>query len=46
MSVAEAVKFADLSLDEKLDRLAEVAVRVGLGLRSGQELIIRLGRCW
>jgi aminopeptidase len=40
MSVAEAVKFADLTLDEKLDRLAEVAVRVGLGLRAGQELIM------
>ena len=44
MSVAEAVaattKFADLTFDEKLDRLAEVAVRVGLGLREGQELIM------
>lgn len=43
MSVAEAVKsakFAELSLDEKLDRLAEVAVKVGLGLRAGQELIM------
>jgi len=43
MSVAEAVttkKFSDLSLDEKLDRLAEVAVRVGLGLKEGQELIM------
>ncbi|MBS1821440.1 MAG: aminopeptidase [Acidobacteria bacterium] len=43
MSVAEAVvvkKFAALSLDEKLDRLAEVAVRVGLGLKPGQELIM------
>lgn len=41
MSVAEAVKkFADLSLDEKLDRLAEVAVRVGLNLKPGQELIM------
>jgi aminopeptidase len=43
MSVAEAVvakKFADLSLDEKLDRLAEVAVKVGLGLKAGQELIM------
>jgi aminopeptidase len=38
MSVAEAVtikKFSDLSLDEKLDRLAEVAVKVGLGLKEG-----------
>jgi aminopeptidase len=43
MSVAEAVttkKFSDLSLDEKLDRLAEVAVRIGLGLKEGQELIM------
>jgi len=43
MSVAEAAvvtKFADLSLDEKLDRLAEVAVKVGLGLKAGQELIM------
>ena len=43
MSVAEAVvtkKFAELSLDEKLDRLAEVAVKIGLGLKAGQELIM------
>ncbi len=43
MSVAEAVratKFADLAFEEKLDRLAEVAVKVGLGLRAGQELIM------
>lgn len=43
MSVAEAVKakgFDQLTLDEKLDRLAEVAVKVGLGLREGQELIL------
>ena len=43
MSVAEAVaatKFADLTFEEKLDRLAEVAVKVGLGLRAGQELIL------
>ena len=43
MSVAEAVvatKFADLTFEEKLDRLAEVAVKVGLGLRAGQELIM------
>ena len=33
-------KFADLTFDEKLDRLAEVAVKVGLGLRAGQELIM------
>jgi aminopeptidase len=43
MSVAEAVKatpFSELTLEEKLDRLAEVAVKVGLGLKEGQELII------
>lgn len=42
MSVAEVAttKFSELSLDEKLDRLAEVAVKVGLGLKEGQELIM------
>lgn len=43
MSVAEAVQaktFGELNLDEKLDRLAEVAVKVGLGLKEGQELIM------
>lgn len=43
MSVAEAVQaktFSELNLDEKLDRLAEVAVKVGLGLKAGQELIM------
>jgi len=32
--------FASLSFDEKLDRFAEVAVRVGLNLGRGQELLI------
>jgi aminopeptidase len=32
--------FASLSFAEKLDRFAEVAVRVGAGLKSGQELVI------
>jgi len=32
--------FASLSFEQKLDRLAEVAVRIGLGLRPGQELVI------
>src|SRR6201990_2379759 len=43
MSVMEATtktKLADRTSEEKLDRLAEVAVRVGLGLRAGQELIM------
>jgi aminopeptidase len=35
-----APAFASLSFDEKLDRLAEVAVRIGLGLREGQELVL------
>ena len=37
---AEVKKFTDLTLEEKLDRLAEVAVKIGLGLRAGQELIL------
>jgi aminopeptidase len=32
--------FASLTFDQKLDRLAEVAVRVGLGLRAGQEMLL------
>jgi aminopeptidase len=46
MSVLEAVEvkpqpsFSDLSFEEKLDRFAEVAVRIGLNLRAGQELLI------
>lgn len=32
--------FATLTLEEKLDRFAEVAVNVGLGLRAGQELVM------
>ena len=32
--------FADLSFDEKLERLALVAVRVGLNLREGQEIVL------
>jgi aminopeptidase len=32
--------FAELSFDEKLDRLALVAVRVGLNLREGQEVVV------
>ena len=37
---AVAIKFSDLTFDQKLDRLAEVAVKIGLGLRAGQELIM------
>jgi aminopeptidase len=43
MSASAAVSapsFASLSFDEKLDRLAEVAVHIGLGLREGQELVL------
>ena len=32
--------FSSFSFDQKLDRLAEVAVRVGLGLEAGQELVM------
>ena len=35
-----APAFAALSFDQKLDRLAEVAVRVGAGLQPDQELVI------
>jgi aminopeptidase len=35
-----APAFASLSFDEKLDRLAEVAIRVGLNLQPGQELLL------
>jgi aminopeptidase len=41
MSSALAVPpFASLSFEQKLDRLAEVAVRVGLNLQKGQELVL------
>jgi len=40
MSTLLSDTFATLSFDQKLDRLAEVAVRVGLGLEAGQELVI------
>ncbi len=40
MELATKTKFTDLTFEQKLDRLAEVAVQVGLGLRPGQELIM------
>src|ERR1700730_10075297 len=40
MEMAAKTNFADLTFEEKLDRLAEVAVKIGLGLRAGQELIM------
>jgi aminopeptidase len=39
MSIASNA-FETLSFEEKLDRLAQVAVRIGLGLREGQELVL------
>lgn len=35
-----APPFASLTFEQKLDRLAEVAIRVGLNLREGQELLL------
>jgi aminopeptidase len=32
--------FGRLTFEEKLDRLAEVAVKIGLGLRKGQEMLL------
>lgn len=32
--------FAALTFEQKLDRLAEVSVRIGLGLQKGQELVL------
>ena len=40
LDTTEAPPFATLPFQQKLDRLAEVAVRVGLGLQSGQELVL------
>jgi Leucyl aminopeptidase (aminopeptidase T) len=40
VTAAVATKFEELTFDEKLDRLAEVAVKVGLNLKAGQELIM------
>ncbi|HWZ52550.1 MAG TPA: aminopeptidase [Granulicella sp.] len=40
VDVQAASDFAGLSFEEKLDRFAEVAVRVGLNLAKGQELVI------
>jgi aminopeptidase len=39
-SAVAAPAFASLTFDQKLDRLAEVSIRVGLGLREGQELVL------
>ena len=40
MEVEEPKSFAELTPEQRMDRLAEVAVRVGLNLRPGQELLI------
>jgi len=40
MSSLPSDAFAALSFEQKLDRLAEVAVRIGLGLKPGQELLL------
>lgn len=39
-TVSAPAAFASLTFDQKLDRLAEVAVRVGVNLRHGQELVL------
>jgi aminopeptidase len=39
-AILAAPPFASLSFEQKLDRLAEVAVRVGLNLQEGQELVL------
>src|ERR1700710_2953922 len=39
-SALSTANFSALSFDQKLDRLAEVSVRIGLGLRDGQELVL------
>src|SRR5687768_8642802 len=38
MGVQEAMKVSNF--EQRLDRLAEIAIRVGLGLRKGQELVM------
>jgi aminopeptidase len=39
-AAAPSNAFSALTFEQKLDRLAEVAVRTGLGLRKGQELVL------
>ena len=38
--MADAAVAIEKTLDEKIDQLAEVAVKVGLGLKTGQELLM------
>ena len=40
MEMEAATSFSRLTFDEKLDRLAEVAVKIGLGLQPGQEMLM------
>ncbi|MEO7030589.1 MAG: aminopeptidase, partial [Acidobacteriaceae bacterium] len=40
MSPLPTDAFAALSFEQKLDRLAEVSIRIGLGLQPGQELVL------
>jgi aminopeptidase len=39
-TAAVATNFSALTFEQKLDRLAEVAVKIGLGLQPGQELVM------
>jgi aminopeptidase len=38
--VAPSLDFASLTFDQKLDRLAEVAARIGVNIQPGQELVL------
>jgi aminopeptidase len=40
VTTSAQTSFASLSFDQKLDRLAEVAVRIGANVQPGQELVI------
>jgi aminopeptidase len=40
MTLRDATPFSEAGHDLRIERLAEVAVRVGLGLQKGQELVM------
>ena len=40
MTTSTGADTTALSFDERISRLAEVAVRIGLGLQNGQELVM------
>ncbi len=40
LNTSSTATFSALTFEQKLDRLAEVAVKIGLGLRPGQELVM------